>query len=193
MITNSSMISLLVASHTRGACFLALFNLWLDDGGKLANFYDNHGLTLQGNVEFMRNFGLGGKQFSSCRRRRAKTYVLPFDIKSHGSGVHPDLNLSEFSRKVFLGKVVRFLQFQHWGRSKLAPSRRSFNGSPEKKRYWDFSTLWSLRAAAVCLFVKSESFDTSGPHTLGWVGNQLKRVKTLSNLKPSVTFWLSSS
>jgi len=157
MITNSSMISLLVASHTRGACFLALFNLWLDDGGKLANFYDNHGLTLQGNVEFMRNFGLGGKQFSSCRRRRAKTYVLPFDIKSHGSGVHPDLNLSEFSRKVFLGKVVRFLQFQHWGRSKLAPSRRSFNGSPEKRdietfppcEVWElllFVFLWKVKA-----------------------------------------------
>lgn len=46
----------------------------------------------------MRNFGLRGKQFSLCRRRRAKTYVLPFDIKSHGSGVHPDLNMSEFSR-----------------------------------------------------------------------------------------------
>ena len=105
------MISLLVASHTRGACFLALFNLWLDDGGKLANFYDNHGLTLQGNVEFMRNFGLRGKQFSLCRRRRAKTYVLPFDIKSHGSGVHPDLNVSDFSRKVFSGKLLDFYSF----------------------------------------------------------------------------------
>jgi hypothetical protein len=55
-------------------------------------------LTLQGNVEFMRNFGLE-KLFISCRRRRAKTYVVPFDIKSHGSGGdHPDLNMSQFSR-----------------------------------------------------------------------------------------------
>jgi hypothetical protein len=59
----------------------------------------------------MRNFGLGGKQFSSCRRRRAKTYVLPFDIKSHGSGVHPDLNVSDFSRKVFSGKLLDFYSF----------------------------------------------------------------------------------
>jgi len=36
--------------------------------------------------------------------------------------------------------------------------------------------------------VKSESFDTFGPHTLGWVGNQLKRAKRLSNLQPSVIF-----
>jgi hypothetical protein len=57
-------------------------------------------LTLQGNVEFMRNFGLE-KLFISCRRRRAKTYVVPFDIKSHGGGGggdHPDLNMSQFSR-----------------------------------------------------------------------------------------------
>ena len=41
--------------------FFALLNLWLDDGGSsgiIANFYDKHGLTQQGNVEFMRNFGL---------------------------------------------------------------------------------------------------------------------------------------
>jgi len=193
MITNSSMISLLVASHTRGACFLALFNLWLDDGGKLANFYDNHGLTLQGNVEFMRNFGLGGKQISSCRRRRAKNICSPFWHKITWQRRSPWSQCVRFFKKSVFGEVVRFLQFQHCGRSELAPSRRSFNGSPEKERYWDFSTLWSLRAAAVCLFVKSESFDTFGPHTLGWVGNQLKRAKRLSNLQPSVIFWLASS
>jgi len=40
-----------------------------------------------------------------------KTYVLPFDIKSHGSGVHPDLNVSDFSRKVFSGKLLDFYSF----------------------------------------------------------------------------------
>jgi len=107
------MISLLVA-------YLALFNRWLDDGGTVANFYDKPGLThrLQGNVEFMRQFGRGGgggggkKQFipwvSTLLRR---TYVC-FDKESHGSSIHPDLNMSEFSKlaigKSCLGKVVRF-------------------------------------------------------------------------------------
>jgi len=56
------------------------------------------------------------------------------------------------------GKVVRFLQFQHWGRSLLAPSWRSFDRSPEKERYWDFSTFWSERAAAWHLWGKCLSF-----------------------------------
>ena len=92
------MISLLVASHVRGACFiLALSNLWLDDGGgTIANFYDKHGLTQQGNVEFMRNFGLE-KQFVFCVDAALKKHMSPsFDRQSHGSNGHPDLNMSEF-------------------------------------------------------------------------------------------------
>jgi len=63
----------------------------------------------------MRNFGLE-KQFILCRRCRAKTYVVPFDIKSHGSGAHPDLNMSEFSRlatkkEECLGKMLDFYSF----------------------------------------------------------------------------------
>lgn len=63
----------------------------------------------------MRNFGLE-KQFILCRRCRAKTYVVPFDIKSHGSGAHPDLNMSEFSRlatkkEECLGKLLDFYSF----------------------------------------------------------------------------------
>ena len=141
MITNSSMISLLVASHTWSMFFFALLNLWLDDGGSsgiIANFYDKHGLTQQGNVEFMRNFGLEKNYLFRVDRCRTKTNLVPFHRKSRVSDVHPDLNMSEFSRLaakngVFLGKVVRFLQFQHWGRSVLAPSWRSFNRSPKKE------------------------------------------------------------
>ena len=105
------MISLLVA-------YLALFNRWLDDGGTVANFYDKPGLTytLQGNVEFMRQFGRGGggkknNSFRGVSTLLRQTYVS-FDIESHGSSIHPDLNMSEFSRlakgKSVLGIVVRF-------------------------------------------------------------------------------------
>ena len=92
------MISLLVASHGRGACFiLALFlNLWLDDGGAIANFYDKHGLTQQGNVEFMRNFGLEQNNLFRVDAAPKKHMSPSFDRQSHGSNGHPDLNMSEF-------------------------------------------------------------------------------------------------
>jgi len=66
----------------------------------------------------MRNFGLEKNYLFCVDRCRAKTNLVPFDRKSRVSDVHPDLNMSEFSRLaakngVFLGKVVRFLQFQH--------------------------------------------------------------------------------
>ena len=96
--------------------FLALLNLWLDDGGKLANFYDKHGLTLQGNVEFMRNFGL--EKNNLFRVDAARTYVR-FNRKSHGSDAHPDLNMSfktcNAKGKSVWGKSLDFLQFQHRG------------------------------------------------------------------------------
>jgi len=72
---------------------------------------------LQGNVEFMRKFGRGGgggeknNLFRGVSTLLRRTYVR-FDKESHGSSIHPDLNMSEFSKlaigKSFLGKVVRF-------------------------------------------------------------------------------------
>ena len=71
---------------------------------------------LQGNVEFMRQFGRGGggkknNLFRGVSTLLRQTYVC-FDIESHGSSIHPDLNMSEFLRlakgKSFLGIVVRF-------------------------------------------------------------------------------------
>merc|ERR1711994_393593 len=67
----------------------------------------------------MRKFGRGGgggekkKQFIpwSVDIAAADIYVR-FDKESHGSSIHPDLNMSEFSKlaigKSCLGKVVRF-------------------------------------------------------------------------------------
>merc|ERR1719400_2422456 len=67
----------------------------------------------------MRKFGRGGRGgggknnlFRGVSTLLRRTYVK----ESHGSSIHPDLNMSEFSRlaigKSFLGKVVRFfLQF----------------------------------------------------------------------------------
>jgi len=56
---------------------LALSNLWLDDGNTIANFYDKHGLTQQGNVEFMRNFGLENNLYFALTLRQKK-YVSLF-------------------------------------------------------------------------------------------------------------------
>ena len=61
---------------------------------------------LQGNVEFMRKFGRGGgggggekknNLFRGVSTLLRRTYVR-FDKESHGSSIHPDLNMSEFSR-----------------------------------------------------------------------------------------------
>jgi len=58
---------------------------------------------LQGNVEFMRQFGRGGgggkknNLFRGVSTLLRRTYVR-FDKESHGSSIHPDLNMSEFSR-----------------------------------------------------------------------------------------------
>ena len=110
------MISLLVA-------YLALFNRWLDDGGTVANFYDKPGL-----IQTARECGIyasiwpwwwwwwkKNNLFRGVSTLLRQTHVC-FDKESHGSSIHPDLNMSEFSRlaigKSFLGKVVRFfLQF----------------------------------------------------------------------------------
>jgi len=172
------MISLLVA-------YLALFNRWLDDGGTVANFYDKPGLThrLQGNVEFMRQFGRGGgggggkKQFIPWVSTLLRQTYVCFDKESHGSSIHPDLNMSEFSRlaigKSFLGKVVRFfLQFniEENGQASTFLRRISFFslGRDLQKTITNFTPLSELPGICgedVCLFVESESFDTGGPNT----------------------------
>ena len=38
------------------------------------------------------------KNYLFCVGVAPKTNLVPFDRKSHGSNVHPDLNMSEFSR-----------------------------------------------------------------------------------------------
>ena len=172
------MISLLVA-------YLALFNRWLDDGGTVANFYDKPGLTytLQGNVEFMRQFGRGGggkknNLFRGVSTLLRRTYVR-FDKESHGSSIHPDLNMSEFSKlaigKSFLGKVVRFFySFTLRRMGRPAPFYEGYLfcflgvGRDLQKTITKFTPLSELPGICgedVCLFVESESFDTGGPNT----------------------------
>ena len=115
---------------------------------------------------------------STLLRRR---YVR-FDKESHGSSIHPDLNMSEFSRlaigKSFLGKVVRFfLQFNieengHCPLGRPAPFYEGnlfFSlGRDLQKTITNFTPLSELPGICgedVCLFVESESFDTGGPNT----------------------------
>ena len=110
---------------------------------------------------------------STLLRRR---YVR-FDKESHGSSIHPDLNMSEFSRlaigKSFLGKVVRFfysLTLRRMGRR--APFYEGYLffslGRDLQKTITNFTPLSELPGICgedVCLFVESESFDTGGPNT----------------------------
>ena len=105
-----------------------------------------------------------------------RTYVH-FDKESHGSSIHPDLNMSEFSRlaigKSFLGKVVRFfysLTLRRMGRR--APFYEGYLffslGRDLQKTITNFTPLSELPGICgedVCLFVESESFDTGGPNT----------------------------
>ena len=164
------MISLLVA-------YLALFNRWLDDGGTVANFYDKPGLThrLQGNVEFMRNFGLEKKQFISCRRC---ANICPFQQKitwqrrsPWSQYVFQDL---QRKREECLGKVIRFFTVST-SRSRLEHlcvltdhQKKNIETFPPSE-VKELPGIWD-----VCLFMKSESFDTFGPHTClrMRVGNQ---------------------
>lgn len=134
-----------------------------------------------------------------------QTYVC-FDKESHGSSIHPDLNMSEFSKlaigKSCLGKVVRFFYsftlrrmgrpapfyegylFFLWGEisKKQLPTSlhyRSCQAFVEKM----FVFLWKVKALTPVaqILVPRQS-------SIFW-----KKEKTLSNLQPSVTSWLSNS
>ena len=139
---------------------------------------------LQGNVEFMRKFGRGGgggeknNLFRGVSTLLRRTYVR-FDKESHGSSIHPDLNMSEFSKlaigKSFLGKVVRFFySFTLRRMGRPAPFYEGYLfcflgvGRDLQKTITKFTPLSELPGICgedVCLFVESESFDTGGPNT----------------------------
>ena len=139
---------------------------------------------LQGNVEFMRQFGRGGggggggkkKLFRGVSTLLRRTYVC-FDKESHGSSIHPDLNMSEFSKlaigKSCLGKVVRFFySFTLRRMGRPAPFYEGYLffslGRDLQKTITNFTPLSELPGICgedVCLFVESESFDTGGPNT----------------------------
>ena len=106
-----------------------------------------------------------------------RTYVC-FDKESHGSSIHPDLNMSEFSKlaigKSCLGKVVRFFySFTLRRMGRPAPFYEGYlffvwGGRDLQKTITNFTPLSELPGICgedVCLFVESESFDTGGPNT----------------------------
>ena len=121
-----------------------------------------------------------------------RTYVR-FDKESHGSSIHPDLNMSEFSKLVIgkscLGKVVRFFySFTLRRMGRPAPFYEGYLfcflgvGRDLQKTITKFTPLSELPGICgedVCLFVESESFDTGGPNTCPTaIEHFLKKEKT---------------
>jgi len=134
-----------------------------------------------------------------------QTYVC-FDKESHGSSIHPDLNMSEFSRlaigKSFLGKVVRFfysLTLRRMGRR--APFYEGYLfflwGEISKKQLPTSLHYRSCQAFVEKMFVFLWKVKALTPVAQILVPRQSsifwKKEKTLSNLQPSVTSWLSNS
>ena len=135
------------------------------------------------------------KQFISCRRR---ANICPFQQKitwqrrsPWSQYVFQDL---QRKREECLGKVIRFFTVSTL-RSRLEhlcvltdrQKKKNIETFPPSE-VKELPGIWD-----VCLFMKSESFDTFGPHTClrMRVGNQpFFQGKTLSNLQPFVTFCL---
>ena len=201
------MISLLVA-------YLALFNRWLDDGGTVANFYDKPGL-----IQIARECGIyawiwpwwlwwkKNNLFRGVSTLLRRTYVR-FDKESHGSSIHPDLNMSEFSKlaigKSFLGKVVRFFySFTLRRMGRPAPFYEGYlfcffwGGEIKKKQLPSSLHYRSCQAFVEKMFVFLWKVKALTPVAQILVPRQSsifwKKEKTLSNLQPSVTSWLSNS
>ena len=136
-----------------------------------------------------------------------RTYVR-FDKESHGSSIHPDLNMSEFSKlaigKSCLGEVVRFFySFTLRRMGRPAPFYEGYlfcffwGGEISKKQLPTSLHYRSCQAFVEKMFVFLWKVKALTPVAQILVPRQSsifwKKEKTLSNLQPSVTSWLSNS